>query len=171
MKPVLHRPFLCMLCGVPFSGKTTFRGWAFDNNYVHISTDDVIQKTATLFCRTYNECFRDLIKFAEKEIRRELATAVLRNKDVVWDQTNLTVDSRAKKIALLPKDYYKIVYIFPTPDDEVLAKRQSYIEGVKSIPPDVMDGMKANFVYPTYEEGWNEIRTLEKNNVTRLMDV
>ncbi len=172
MKPVLHKPFLYMLCGVPFSGKTTFRGLNFDNNYTHLSTDDVIHKIATLFIRTYDDCFHHLIKFAEAELRRELVIAIKCSKNVVWDQTNLTVSSRAKKMALLPKDYYKIAYIFPIPDEQTLADRQKLTCYSKSIPPDVMEKMKADFVYPTYEEGWDEIRTVKvEENVTRLMEV
>ena len=62
-------PKCTFLIGVPGSGKSTW----FDKNQVGtlISSDDIIESIACEYEMTYNQCFQDLIKFAEKELERE----------------------------------------------------------------------------------------------------
>jgi predicted kinase len=155
---------LYMLCGVPGSGKTTFRERQFDKNALVLSTDDTIQKIATLFDLNYDDCFQDCIKFAENRIEKMLQHEFAlqkkyeRSVDIVWDQTNLTVKSRAKKLAKFEgKNYRKIIYVFPTPSPGELEIRLWQRSG-KTIPKHILDSMIASFEYPTLEEGWDEIR-------------
>jgi len=77
------------------------------------------------------------------------------NKDVIWDQTNLTAKSRAAKLKMLP-DYYKIAVVFKTPDAEEHARRLASRPG-KSIPEGVLRSMAANLELPTEAEGFQEI--------------
>lgn len=159
------------LCGIPCSGKTFFREANFTQDYNVISTDETIAKIASTFGLTYNDCFKDCIKFAEKRmyerLNKLLTESNLTNNyvrypkvHIVWDQTNLTVASRKKKLDLF-KDYSyrKIAYVFPTPDEVTLQERMLFREKLgKKIPQEVMASMIASFVHPSVEEGFDEVR-------------
>ena len=153
---------LYMLMGIPGSGKSAFREKQFSGDYAeHISTDDVIQKIATLFDLTYDDCFQDCFKFAEAQILSQITKAINKNRLIVWDQTNLTRKSREKKLALFKDSSYKrIIYVFPTPDPEEL-KRRLYKRPGKTIPPKILQSMIKSFEYPVLEEGFDEIRNYD----------
>jgi len=162
---------LYMLCGIPCSGKTFFREANFTQDYNVLSTDETISKIAGMFSLTYDECFRDCIKFAEKRMYDKLKILLKDSTNfadhliypkvhIVWDQTNLTLASRKKKLDLF-KDhtYRKIAYVFPTPAPEILEKRMEHRKRLgKNIPKEVMDTMINSFVVPTLGEGFDEIR-------------
>ncbi len=154
---------LYMLVGLPCSGKTTFREIHFPRTeYEHISSDDTIERNATMLNMKYFEIFPDLIDFAEKINRIKAEQAVKKQHSVVWDQTNLTVKSRAKKLALFPETYYKIAYIFNQPSEEVLKERlnEAYRKHNKMIPELVLERMIKSFEYPIQDEGFSEIRNI-----------
>jgi predicted kinase len=155
------------LVGIPCSGKTTFREQHFPKTeYIHISSDDIIEKIGTMFGRSYNTIFRDAIKFAQSECIRKAYDAVNGNKlellpgrQVIWDQTNLTVKSRLSKLGMFPQ-YRKVAYVFPVPSQEVLAARLEEREkkNYKTVPRAVIDNMIKSIEIPTTAEGFDEIR-------------
>jgi predicted kinase len=81
----------------------------------------------------------------------------------VWDQTNTSRKSRAKKLLQL-SEYNKIAVFFETPPDVVLDKRLASRPG-KEIPDYVMRTMKENLEYPTLEEGFDVIMVPENFNL------
>lgn len=149
---------LYMLIGVPGAGKSTWLATQmFDyNKTVIASSDNYIEKKAEEVGQTYNTVFKDVIKDATKDMNEKISFAIKNNFDIVWDQTNVTADSRKKKLARIPKSYKKIAVVFKIPDAEEHARRLSSRPG-KNIPPDVVSDMISKFQMPTIGEGFDEI--------------
>lgn len=142
-----------MLIGVPGSGKTT---WIKNNkhNAVVLSTDDKIETEAARVGKTYSEVFQSTIKQATSEMEADLVQAVKLRKDIIWDQTNLTVKSRKSKLAKIPKDYKKIAVFFHVPED--LRQRLASRPG-KVIPEPIVLSMINQLEPPSKNEGFDEI--------------
>jgi predicted kinase len=152
-----REPNLWMLVGVPGSGKSTWIANTFDHvDVVVASTDDFINVAAVLLGKTYDEVFKDTIKNAEKMMYQGVTRAVEGNCDIIWDQTNLTRKSRAKKLIMIPERYRKIAVVFPTPEPEELERRLVSRPG-KTIPQHVINSMIHNFQHPQHAEGFDVI--------------
>ncbi len=81
--------------------------------------------------------------------------AVEQKRNIIWDQTNLTVKSRSKKLDMIPSSYKKICVDFPIPSDwEKRLDRPG-----KVIPTNVRDRMKKMYDNPSLSEGFDEIIT------------
>ena len=149
-------PTLYMLVGVPGSGKSTWisnQNWTGDCTIV--SSDRFIDDEAARLGKTYNDIFNDYVKIATKLMENHVAVAQANNINIIWDQTNVSVKSRAKKLAMLP-NYEKIAVVFKTPDEAELTRRLASRPG-KSIPDIAMRSMIDNFEMPTEDEGFKEI--------------
>lgn len=153
-----RKPVLWMLIGVPCSGKSTWvNHQTTDNDNIHIaSTDNLIEAAAKLQGKTYNEVFHDTIKSADKAMYQCIAAAVQDNMDIIWDQTNITRKSRAKKLIMIPDHYEKIAVVFSTPEEDELQRRLASRPG-KTIPSHVIDGMIEMMEFPQMDEGFDTI--------------
>jgi predicted kinase len=142
-----------MLVGVPGSGKTT---WIKNNkhNAVVLSTDDYIEKVAAKQGKTYSEAFKDVIGDATDQMEKDLIQAVRNERDIIWDQTNLTAKTRKSKLSRIPKSYKKVGVYFSVPHDlrDRLASRPG-----KTIPEPVVLSMINQLQPPSKEEGFDEI--------------
>ena len=148
-------PRYTMLIGVPASGKSTWRN-ANAGHAEIISTDDIIEKIAASNGQTYNDAFKDNIKFATQIAKQRIVEAFNADLDVVHDQTNITKKSRKSKLALVPENYTKIAVFFPTPEWDEHKQRLDSRPG-KSIPWNVLNGMIRSLEEPSYDEGFDEI--------------
>lgn len=151
-------PSFYMLIGVPASGKST---WITQNRRgaVVVSSDDYIEKQAARLKSTYSDVFNDYIKDANRHAIETAKRAFADGLDVIWDQTNLTRNSRKSKLAMAPKDYKKIAVYFPTPAPEILKKRLDSRAG-KVIPDFVISSMTKTLEPPSRDEGFDEIITI-----------
>jgi len=145
-----------ILVGVPASGKTT---WLMNQSWIvgmeYVSTDFYVEKFAKRLGKTYNEVFDDVMPRAVRLMARAVNRARVAGRDIIWDQTNTTVKSRAKKFRMLP-DYQHIAVVFDTPEPNEHARRLAGRPG-KSIPDHVVRSMIDNFEMPTEQEGFKEI--------------
>lgn len=150
-----------MLCGVPGSGKSTWvSNQKFDlNSTIIISTDDIIERRAKAAGKTYSDVFKKEVKSATTEMNLNLNNALKLNKNIVWDQTNITVKSRASKLAKIPDTYKKIGVFFSVPPIEELNQRLNNRPG-KIIPYNIVMGMVKQLEQFTEDEGFDEIITL-----------
>ena len=144
-----------MLIGVPASGKSTWRA-ANAGDAVIVSTDDILDQTAEASGRTYNEVFKENIKFATQLADERAKAAFVAGQDVIWDQTNLTAKSRKNKLALVPDHYEKIAVCFATPDESEWQRRLNSRPG-KTIPENILMGMASTMQFPDPEEGFDKI--------------
>jgi predicted kinase len=145
-----------VLVGVPGAGKSTWvenQLWATD--CVYISSDQLIEKEADRQGKTYNDVFKEYINEAISLMLDAVIEARESGKDIIWDQTSVSVKSRKKKFSMLP-DYDHIAVVFDTPPVDELMKRLASRSG-KSIPWEVVSSMINNFEMPTEEEGFKEV--------------
>jgi predicted kinase len=145
-----------VLVGVPGAGKSTWIAdqlWAKD--CVYISSDQLVEEEAYRRGKTYNDVFKDYINTAIAEMLDKAMAARDAGKDIIWDQTSVSVKSRRKKFSVLP-DYEHIAIVFDTPNEDELRRRLSNRPG-KTIPWEVVSSMIKNFEMPTEEEGFKEI--------------
>lgn len=153
----MARPFLWMLIGVPCAGKSTWVDYQLENcddpPFI-ASTDSLIEHIAKQEGKTYNEVFKDNIKAAEKRMYAQVALATDLDQCIIWDQTNLTRKSRAKKLIMIPDHYEKIAVVFSTPEPEELEKRLASRPG-KTIPYQIVKGMIESMEYPELDEGFD----------------
>jgi len=148
------------LIGVPGSGKSTWvdkQAWAF--SCAKVSTDKWVEIYAKEVGRTYSEVFADFMPTAVDLMAKEVVAARELKRDIIWDQTSTTVDSRSKKFRMLP-DYEHIAIVFKTPDRIILDKRlkDRAKQTGKVIPKSVVTMMIQCWEDPTLEEGFKEIR-------------
>lgn len=147
-------PKAIILCGVPTSGKST---WVKNNSgYTIISSDNIIEKYASTIGSSYNEVFDSYITMAIDLMIDELYHAVASNKDIICDQTHLTVKSRKKKLKMIPDRYEKIAVYFELSKEEML-KRNRNEDRTKTIPQKVLLQMFEAYTRPTIEEGFSTV--------------
>lgn len=149
-------PTAYILVGVPGSGKSTWikkQTWMLGLNVV--STDTYVEDYAYKQGKTYSEVFEEYMPTAVKKMVEHVAFCRDNNLDIIWDQTSTTIETRAKKIRMLP-EYTKIAVVFRTPEKEEWDRRILSRPG-KHIPQHVLKSMCVNFDHPTLEEGFDQI--------------
>lgn len=149
---------LYVLIGVPCSGKSTWinnQKWITD--CVVVSTDEFVEEYAKSIGKTYSEVFQDYMPTAVNLMSAKVIDARDAQKDLIWDQTSTTINTRAKKLRMLP-EYYKIAIVFKTPEAAELQRRLASRPG-KNVPWDVVSKMAQQLETepPTLEEGFDEI--------------
>jgi predicted kinase len=151
-------PVLYMLVGVPGSGKST---WVKDfldakspyADYRVIGSDMYIESKAAEEGKTYSEVWEKYCKEAEKVCIKQIQDAIAANVNVIWDQTNLTKNVRAKRLAMFPGHYTKYFCYHQAPDEDELDRRLNSRPG-KIIPKHVIEKMTAMLEVPTLDEGF-----------------
>ena len=149
-------PIYIMLIGVPASGKSTWVRKNASPNTVIASSDDYIDAQAAAAGKTYSEVFGQHVKAAAQHVDQTVAQAVKLGKDIIHDQTNLTVKSRKIKLAAIPDNYEKIAVVFATPSSDEWRKRLNSRPG-KTIPHNILLGMQSSMQLPTVDEGFDKI--------------
>jgi predicted kinase len=148
-----------MLCGIPTSGKSTYvdklKKLDYWKDAIVLSTDAYIQKQAQQMGMTYNQIFDDVIGDATKELEIELNWAKSKGRNIIWDQTNLSVKTRRKKLTKLPSYYHKGAIYFTVSLEEAL-ERNKHREG-KFIPESILKRMWHQFEIPTLEENFDYV--------------
>lgn len=149
-------PVCYQLVGVPGAGKSTWlsnQTWV--DGYVIVSTDDHVEQYAGEQGKTYDEVFKEYMSTATRLMTDAVVAARDAGKNIIWDQTSVSVKSRRKKFNMLP-DYEHIAVVFLTPEADELHRRLKSRPG-KNIPRFVMQQMINNFEMPTIEEGFREV--------------
>jgi predicted kinase len=155
MKPVAY-----ILVGLPGAGKSTWaEPYLAREQYELVSSDFYIDTIAKQMGKTYGDVFKDTIDAATKfvNVQIELFTKFFRN--IVWDQTNLTLKSRRGKIDRLRAAGYEVVAVaFECPAEELKRRREERAAQTgKHIPPSTVEAMTAQYVRPTRVEGFDRV--------------
>jgi predicted kinase len=144
------------LVGVPAAGKSTWvaqQDWA--STCAYISTDHYVDRFAARTGQTYNQVFRTVMHRAIRLMMRAVRRAQAQGQDIIWDQTNLTRASRARKFGLLP-GYQHVAVVFTAPEPQEHARRLASRPG-KRIPDTVLASMVQSYDPPEEGEGFEEI--------------
>ena len=148
-----------MLCGIPTSGKSTYvkklKSMKYWENAVVLSTDNYIEEYAKRVGQTYNEVFDDVISDATRELELQLNMAKDKGKDIIWDQTNLSIKTRKKKLTKLPSYYRRNAVYFEVSLEDAL-ERNKHREG-KFIPESILKRMWHQFEIPTRNEDFDYV--------------
>ena len=154
-----------MLIGLPASGKST---WAADYisknpemDFRVVSSDDFIEEQAMLDGITYSASHKKNIGFAIDEMERRFKQHIKDGVNIIHDQTNLTVKAR-KKHLVKANGYVKSAVIF-TGAEEKLRERSEMRKALtgKHIPESVIKNMAMRFEFPTEEEGFDKIISIQ----------
>lgn len=150
---------IIMLCGIPTSGKSTYveklKKIKYWENAVILSTDNYIEEQAKRLGMTYNQVFDDVIDNATRELELQLNMAKDKGKDIIYDQTNLSKNTRKKKLSRIPCWYRRTAVYFPVSLEEAL-ERNKHREG-KFIPESILKRMYHQFQIPTIQENFDYV--------------
>ncbi len=148
-----------MLCGLPTCGKSTYveklKKLDYWKNAIVLSTDNYIEKQAQRMGMTYNDIFDDVIDDATRELELEFNMAKENGRGIIWDQTNLSIKTRRKKLSKLPSSYRRCAVYFEISLEEAL-ERNKHREG-KFIPESILKRMWHQFEIPTIVEGFDYV--------------
>ncbi|CAB4129809.1 AAA domain containing protein [uncultured Caudovirales phage] len=159
------KPTAYILVGLPASGKSFYIDNVLKATYydaVVLSTDNYVERFAARLKKTYSQVFDSCMPRAIRLMMRSHRRAYSQKKDIIWDQTSLTVNSRRKKINALRG--YELIAIVMNTGDSLVDGRVVSRPG-KTIPPSVMQQMRSSYVPPTEGEGFSKvifITTVEK---------
>ena len=151
-------PHAIMLIGMPGSGKSTYiselKEQNPDRDYVVLSTDDILERLGNEQGLNYSQAFKNIpFKKVQAIFNNDFRQAVNNESNIIIDQTNLTVKSRAKKLNKIPKEYKKIGIVFSVDADEMKKRLDERAAEIgKFIPQHVLDNMIGYYVPPSRSE-------------------
>ena len=160
-----NNPKYVMLIGAPGSGKSTWTDnfiSSSDEDWVVLSTDKHIEDWADARGLSYAEAFVhpkfSFKKDAQSKVNIGLRQALNKNQNIIWDQTNMTVNSRKKKLRQIPDNYETAAVAFDIDRDE-LTRRNEKRKGEtgKTVPLKVIDDMIASYQAPSKSEGFDTV--------------
>jgi predicted kinase len=146
---------ITLLIGPPAAGKSTYRKpYESDRNYVILSTDDMIDQYAATEGISYSEAFNKLdLKLLTQQMMEQFRAAIADERNIIVDRTNMTVKSRRRILANVPKAYTKNAVVFQVPRPVLDARLTERAERTgKYIPESVVDDMIKRFEPPTQNE-------------------
>ena len=157
----ITEPILFILVGLPGSGKSTWVRLCLatypDKNFKIISSDDIIEELGTKDGLSYAEAWLKHKDDAAKEMNRRANIAFKDKNNIIWDQTNLTLNSRRSKLSRA-NGYKKFAVVFqPDQIERIRRFNQRLNETGKIIPPEIIAKMTSDFVMPTISEGFDKI--------------
>jgi predicted ABC-type ATPase len=157
----MSEPICTVMVGLPGLGKSTLIDGMYKPDAFIYSTDAILERIAAFLGKTYNDVFEQHINSATAEADIDLADAIKKRQDIIWDQTNLGAGKRGKIIRRMRQAGYQVrcvCIVLPAGDSQMedwqyrLANRPG-----KTIPDSVLSNMYKSFVLPSKEEGFDMI--------------
>ena len=160
-------PTVCMLIGLPASGKSTYaKEMAQKNNAIIISTDKIRKELFGDEAIQENEQYNSNTVFSLAY--SEIKIAMLEGKDIIFDATNINRKKRKYFLEILSKEYFWSLrntdydysfqaILIATPYEKCL---QNNLERRRVVPEEVIKRMMTNFEVPIYKEGWDNIEVV-----------
>ena len=138
-----------MLSGPPCVGKSTYvEKMIKDRPDAYVaSTDRLLEKIAVDEGISYTEAWQQKYKYAERQMLSHISYYSAKNRDIIWDQTNLTPKTRLNKRKRVPSYYVHLGIYFTDIDIDELLKRNEDREN-KYIPPFVIRTMAKDYLVP-----------------------
>lgn len=151
-----------ILIGLPGSGKSTwvekFKASNIDKNFTVISSDAILEEIAKEKGLTYSDVYKDYVGMASSMMKENFRKSLENNRNIIWDQTNM---SRKKRKGILSQldDRYKKVAVDFSVKPNLLKERLEFraIQTGKVIPWKIVEDMGSSYNPPSKEEGFDEI--------------
>jgi predicted kinase len=151
-------PWALILVGLPGSGKSTFVNALLEKHpNTHIaSTDNLLEEFAKERGISYTEAFSTNTENLQTKMMEGMTQAIKDQKNIVVDQTNMSIKSRKSKIDILKKNGYTVMALVFEVDDVTLQERLKTraINTGKVIPQRVMEMMSKSYQAPSIDEGF-----------------
>ena len=156
---------IIMMCGIPGSGKSTYVENHRGEHDLHVSRD-LIRFSMLGEEKEYFGKEKLVFDTFVKTINNALKIDSIEN---IWvDATHINPPSRYKLLRRIHKQYKSLKIIVMDIPLSVCIDRNNYREGRARVPESASNGMYKNFRMPTFEEGYNEIITVDMyGNETR----
>lgn len=152
---------LIMLIGAPGTGKST---WANEQEgYRIFSTDSVYEAWGRDEGLSYNEAVKLYpYRKVEAQMIDDIGESMHQHYNVIWDQTNMTVASRKKKLKKIPMDYEVTAVVFKVPEKEIARRLKDREEKTgKHISMGLSKSFLNKYEPPTEEEGFHIIKEID----------
>jgi predicted kinase len=149
---------LVVMVGIPGSGKSTYLDKLGSDAFVY-STDQIVDRLVAS-----GTSFKDAFSPAKKEMNKRLREALDNGRNIVWDQTNLSVGKRKSILGRVPPEYRRECVCFVKPPDPIelnLLRQRVRARTVRYIPTEAMDRMIGDYVRPSIQEGFDKITFLD----------
>ena len=155
------RKEIILLIGLPASGKSTYIS-KMKGKYTIVSNDLYTEKIAKKLKITYAEAFKKINKNDTlNNTRKEFDKALSKGRNIIVDNTNMTIGQRSYYTKSTSEDYKKIALIFKIDDAELKKRLEKRGEDTgKVIPWEVIERMKKIYQPPTKKEGFDEIKKI-----------
>lgn len=141
-----NKPICITLVGMPGSGKTSWREGFVTNidypeDWVIISADDMIEDYAEENGLTYKAAFDIMKDKANNHIAAAISSAKMCNKNIIWDQTNVTENKRKIIIKTLPGYKHYLVSFLDVSYQTIMNRNAARVLHGRDIPSDIIDQM------------------------------
>lgn len=155
-------PRLVLMCGLPYSGKSTIAARlhrAIPGAFV-MSVDPLVHEWARAKGLTYGDLWPEGFRAAEREMLARLKRAIASGRDVIWDQINITRKRRIKTLRRFQSAYRReCVYVVCSDEAEIEHRRRA--RPAQVISPGVVAGMRASFQRPDMSEGYDAFELID----------
>lgn len=157
------RPIIYVLCGLPASGKSTWRSKHIAEQQTKpavISLDDAVDAYAATSGLSYHDSYMEIVTPAlQNALMDQLSAALEKGDDVIVDRTNLTPQYRGEILSRVPDIYTKVGIWFPLTVEQCMerVRLRAAMTG-KHIPEEVLTKMHLSATQPTTTEGFDIVR-------------
>ena len=163
-----------LMVGLPGSGKSTLCQNLLNENpeLEIVSTDEFIEQYAKEKNMTYGKAMRELGDKPQALMNNKIQKLLKDKKSFIWDQTNVFISARKKKIKMLSQNKYTVIAIVTELSFEELNRRldKRVSEGGKRINIKIINDMVEGYTRPLYNEGFSEIYLISDDNQFKLLE-
>lgn len=150
-----------MLCGLPYSGKSTFVQTTQFKDWNIVSSDNILLQIAKELNSTYDDIYARKYKDAEAQMNTELSVYTRNRENIVLDRTHLSVASRNKMIEKVGRRTYSFIAIyFPKVSPKTLQDRMTKRKN-QHVPISVIESMEMSYTLPGYGEGFDWVTSAD----------
>lgn len=163
-----------MLVGLPGSGKSTMSEQLLKDmpGLEVVSTDIYVEQHAKAHNISFNEAMRALGDKPKAQMNNRVQQLMKEEKSFIWDQTNVFVSARLKKLKALLKNKYEVVALVTELSPEELSRRleKRITEGGKQVSWKIINNMQENYSRPSYSEGFSQVYLVQDDAIARLLE-